>query len=387
MAVVRGDVPAAREASARPGLGRRLARVGRQCAGCRGFRRGARWLARRRRRGFVARGRRRSTCGSTSRSTGSARSTRCWRPGSARSSSPTAPPTCRCHLEHEGRPAGRAAGASGRGWRCSWWRWSGWPARSDLVLLFVFFDLTAVASYFLIGFDRDRREARGAALMALLVTGVSAVALLHRGRCCSTPSTARSRCRSCSTRAAAGPDHDHRRRADRRRRAGQERAGAAALLAAARDGRAHAGLGLPALGGDGRRRGARARPRASAAGARARPCSTGCSWWAGLDRRRRACSRSRQDELKQILAYSTISQYGYVVALYGIGGAAGAGAAALYVLAHAIAKSALFMTAGRGHRGDRRGPGSRASAGSRRRMPVLAVGERAGRGRRSPRCR
>jgi multicomponent Na+:H+ antiporter subunit A len=48
----------------------------------------------------------------------------------------------------------------------------------DLILLFVFFDLTAVASYFLIGFDRNRREARGAALMALLVTGISAVALL-----------------------------------------------------------------------------------------------------------------------------------------------------------------------------------------------------------------
>jgi multicomponent Na+:H+ antiporter subunit A len=47
-----------------------------------------------------------------------------------------------------------------------------------------------------------------------------------------------------------------------------------------------------------------------------------------------------QDELKQILAHSTISQYGYVVALYGIGGAAGAGAAALYVITHAIAKSA-----------------------------------------------
>jgi multicomponent Na+:H+ antiporter subunit A len=61
------------------------------------------------------------------------------------------------------------------------------------------------------------------------------------------------------------------------------------------------------------------------------------------------CQGSRkpaQDELKQILAHSTISQYGYVVALYGIGGAAGAGAAALYVITHAIAKSALFMTAG-----------------------------------------
>jgi multicomponent Na+:H+ antiporter subunit A len=53
-----------------------------------------------------------------------------------------------------------------------------------------------------------------------------------------------------------------------------------------------------------------------------------------------------KDELKQVLAHSTISQYGHMVMLYGIGGAAGAGAAAMYVIAHAIAKSALFMTAG-----------------------------------------
>jgi NADH:ubiquinone oxidoreductase subunit 5 (subunit L)/multisubunit Na+/H+ antiporter MnhA subunit len=30
----------------------------------------------------------------------------------------------------------------------------------DVVVLFAFFDLTAVAPYFLIGFDRERREAR-----------------------------------------------------------------------------------------------------------------------------------------------------------------------------------------------------------------------------------
>jgi multicomponent Na+:H+ antiporter subunit A len=53
-----------------------------------------------------------------------------------------------------------------------------------------------------------------------------------------------------------------------------------------------------------------------------------------------------KDEFKQVLAHSTISQYGYVVTLYGIGGPAGAGAAAFYVIAHGIAKSALFMTAG-----------------------------------------
>jgi multicomponent Na+:H+ antiporter subunit A len=44
--------------------------------------------------------------------------------------------------------------------------------------LFVFWDLTAIASYLLIGFDRQHREARLSALMALLVTGVSAVLLL-----------------------------------------------------------------------------------------------------------------------------------------------------------------------------------------------------------------
>ena len=39
----------------------------------------------------------------------------------------------------------------------------GLACSQDLILLFVFFDLTAIASYFLIGFDRERREARGAA--------------------------------------------------------------------------------------------------------------------------------------------------------------------------------------------------------------------------------
>ena len=81
------------------------------------------------------------------------------------------------HLEHERRPA-----TDGR----RFWPWMtlfmvsmvGLACARDLIVLFVFFDLTAVASYFLIGFDRDRREARGAALMALLVTGVTAVALL-----------------------------------------------------------------------------------------------------------------------------------------------------------------------------------------------------------------
>jgi len=48
----------------------------------------------------------------------------------------------------------------------------------DLILIFVFWDLTAIASYYLIGFDRHKEESRASALMALIVTGITAVLLL-----------------------------------------------------------------------------------------------------------------------------------------------------------------------------------------------------------------
>ena len=54
----------------------------------------------------------------------------------------------------------------------------GLATAQDLILLFVFWALTAVASWLLIGFDRADRNARLSALMALLVTAVSAVLML-----------------------------------------------------------------------------------------------------------------------------------------------------------------------------------------------------------------
>jgi multicomponent Na+:H+ antiporter subunit A len=48
----------------------------------------------------------------------------------------------------------------------------------DLVALFVFWELTSVSSYFLIGFHSERKAARAAALRALLVTGAGGLALL-----------------------------------------------------------------------------------------------------------------------------------------------------------------------------------------------------------------
>ena len=73
-----------------------------------------------------------------------------------------------------------------------------------------------------------------------------------------------------------------------------------------------------------------------------------------------------------MLAYSTISQYGYLVLMYGIGSAAGNGAAAFYVLAHGVAKSALFMAAGAVTVATGEDRLSRLG-GLGRRMPLLAV--------------
>ena len=47
-----------------------------------------------------------------------------------------------------------------------------------MITLFVFWELTSISSYFLIGFDHDRETARAAALQALLVTGGGGLALL-----------------------------------------------------------------------------------------------------------------------------------------------------------------------------------------------------------------
>jgi multicomponent Na+:H+ antiporter subunit A len=247
------------------------------------------------------------------------------------------------HLEHEGRPAAESR---------RFWPWMtffmvsmvGLAFARDLILLFVFFDLTAVASYFLIGFDRNRREARGAALMALLVTGVSAVALLlgavllyNAYGTFSLPELFE-RARADTTTAIAGA--------------------LIAIAALAKSAQVPLHFWLP-----------RAMAAPTPVSAYLHSAAMVAAGVLVLGRVHPLLALSQtvldgllvvgfvsivvggvlalaQDELKQILAHSTISQYGYVVVLYGIGGAAGAGAAALYVVTHAIAKSALFMTAG-----------------------------------------
>ncbi len=247
------------------------------------------------------------------------------------------------HLEHQGRP--RRDEARFHGFLLLFMvSMVGLATAQDLILLFVFWDLTAVASYFLIGYDRHLREARSAALMAFLVTGVTAVLLLigtlmlyaeygtfslpeligvaepgavvtGAGVLIALAGLAKSAqvpFQFWLPRAMAAPTpvsaYLH----------------AAAMVAAGvlLLGRVYPLLQLSELVLDG----------LLVVGL----VSMAVGGVLALTR----------DRLKQLLAYSTVSQYGYVVTMYGLGGPLGAIAASFYVLAHALAKSALFLTAG-----------------------------------------
>ncbi len=54
----------------------------------------------------------------------------------------------------------------------------GLVSADNLILMFVFWELTSFSSYLLIGFDHEKKESRAAALQALLVTGGGGLALL-----------------------------------------------------------------------------------------------------------------------------------------------------------------------------------------------------------------
>lgn len=247
------------------------------------------------------------------------------------------------HLEAEGRPSTEAR---------RFWGWMvvfmaamiGLAASQDLVLMFLFFDVTALASYFLIGFDRQRREARGAALLALVITTGTAVAMLIGAvlldaeygtfslpaiidAATPTPTTTVA-CLLIAVAAVAKsaqvPLHFWLPRAMAAPTPVSAYLHSAAMVAA----------GVLVL--------ARIHP-LIALEPRLLDLLVIIGFASILAGGALALA---QDELKQILANSTISQYGYVVALYGMGGAAGAGGAAFYVIAHAVAKSALFMAAG-----------------------------------------
>lgn len=214
----------------------------------------------------------------------------------------------------------------------------------DMILIFLFWDLTAVASYFLIGYDRMEEESRSSAQMAMLVTGITAILVLI---------------------GAVVLEFEY---------------GTFSLPEIIAEGelRGHASFALFLIMIGALAKSAQAPmhfwlPRAMAAPT---PVSaylhSAAMVAAGVFLIGRFYPLIAMDEtllmvmvvigytsmvvggvisltrnvLKQILAYSTISQYGYVVFMFGMGGSYGVAGATFYVLAHALVKSALFLTAG-----------------------------------------
>ena len=220
----------------------------------------------------------------------------------------------------------------------------GLATAQDLILLFVFWDLTAVASWLLIGFDRASRNARLSALMALLVTAVTAVLMLV-GILMLRVEHGTTQLPDLFELAAAGPPP-------------VVAMALIAVAALAKSAQVPFHFWLP-------RAMAAPTPVSAylhsaamvAAGvfllSRLHPLIalspdllTGLVVVGLLSMAVGGTLALAADNLKRVLAYSTISQYGYVVTMLGVGGATGAAAASFYVLAHALPKCALFMTAG-----------------------------------------
>lgn len=214
----------------------------------------------------------------------------------------------------------------------------------DLVLIFIFWDLTAIASFFLIGYDRQLRESRSAALMALLTTGITAffllVAILFIYR----------ETGSFALETALATEYGN----DLARTIGI----LIAIAALAKSAQAPFHFWLP-----------RAMAAPTPVSAYLHSAAMVAAGVFLLSRFELILVQSQfvlnlllvigftsmavggliavtRDRLKQLLAYSTISQYGYVVVLIGLGTEHAAVAAGFYVIAHALAKSALFLTAG-----------------------------------------
>lgn len=252
-------------------------------------------------------------------------------------------PYLRRHLAHQGRPA-----RDERSFYAFMLLFAvsmvGLATAQDLLLLFVFWDLTAIASYFLIGFDRHEAASWSGALMALLVTGITAVLLLigsvilfvtygtfslpdliAAARPGTTLTVAATLIAVAAlAKSAQVPFHFWLPNAMVAPTPVSAYLHSAAMVAAGvlLIGRTYPLLEHSELVLDGL-------------------LVVGLASMLGG-----GLIALTRDRLKQVLAYSTIAQYGYMVALYGLGGALGAAGGAFFVAAHALAKSALFMVSG-----------------------------------------
>lgn len=214
----------------------------------------------------------------------------------------------------------------------------------DVLLLFVFWELTSVTSFLLIGTEDERASARAAATQALLITGggglclFAGLLLLRMAEGTSTLSVLASRPPTGSTAAAAVL--------------------LIALGALTKSAQAPFHTWLP---------GAMSAPTPVSAYlhsatmvkagvyvvARFGPSFAGVGWWrplvvgAGVASLLVGGWRSlRQTDLKLLLAYSTISQLGLLMVMFGLGSDEAWKYGVVLLVAHATYKAPLFMTVG-----------------------------------------
>jgi multicomponent Na+:H+ antiporter subunit A len=218
---------------------------------------------------------------------------------------------------------------------------------ADLVLLFVFFELTTLASYLLIGFHHDRREARIAARKALVVTGSGGLALLA-GFILVEQITGSFALEAIL---AAGP-------AIRASAAYPAILALVLISAFSKSAQVPFHAWLPA---------AMAGPTPVSAYlhsatmvkaglfvlARLYPALAGTPAWTGvvttigaLTMVAAAWVGLRHLDLKQVLAATTIMALGLITMLLGLGGKKALEAALIYLVVHALYKAALFLVAG-----------------------------------------
>ena len=240
----------------------------------------------------------------------------------------------------------------------------------DLLLIFLFWDLTAIASYYLISYDRQKAEARSSALMALLVTGISAVFmligfLLLRALygtfslpeiiAAATPSNRHTVALALTVggalvKSAQMPFHFWLPRAMAAPTPVSAYLHSAAMVAA---GVFLIGRFYPLL-------------------ALSRALLDALLVVGLVSMIVASLLALTRDRLKPLLAYSTIAQYGYVVVMLSLGTGAGVVGATFYVLAHALAKSGLFLTAGAVTEATGEDALNKLG-GLARRLPILAV--------------
>ncbi|MEO8256111.1 MAG: hydrogen gas-evolving membrane-bound hydrogenase subunit E [Acidobacteriota bacterium] len=243
----------------------------------------------------------------------------------------------------------------------------------NVLVLFVFWELTGFTSYLLIGFEHDRPDARRAATQALIVTGCGGLALLAAGillvDAAGTPRLSELMNAgglaghplyvgivilvliAAFTKSAQFPFHFW------LPNAMQAPTPVSAYLHSAT--MVKAGVYLVA---------------------RMTPILGGASIWTGtitvvatVTMVMGACRALLETDLKRVLAYSTISALGILMLLFGIGSAPAVAAGLAYLIAHACYKGALFLVAG----AVEHETGTRDAAllgGLRRTMPRTAIG-------------